>query len=78
MQNFSSLKTPCYVIDETKLINNLEILHGVEERTGTKILLAQKDIFRERLAAVFLRRVSDMRKWVKKIMFFLPPIAKKK
>lgn len=42
MQNFSSLKTPCYVIDEPKLIDNLEILHGVEERTGAKILLAQK------------------------------------
>ncbi len=34
--------TPCYIIDEAKLIRNLEILHGVEERTGAKILLAQK------------------------------------
>lgn len=42
MQNFSSIKTPCYVIDEARLIRNLEILHGVEERTGAKILLAQK------------------------------------
>lgn len=42
MQDFSSIKTPCYVIDEDKLIQNLEILHGVEERTGAKILLAQK------------------------------------
>lgn len=42
MQNFLSLRTPCYVIDEARLIRNLEILHGVEERTGAKILLAQK------------------------------------
>lgn len=42
MQKFSSLKTPCYVIDEARLIHNLEILHGMEERTGAKILLAQK------------------------------------
>lgn len=37
-----ALPTPCYVIDEKKLIENLEILHGVQERTGAKILLAQK------------------------------------
>ncbi|MBR2283662.1 MAG: carboxynorspermidine decarboxylase [Ruminococcus sp.] len=36
------LKTPCYVIDESALIRNLEILHGVEQRTGARILLAQK------------------------------------
>lgn len=42
MNNFAKLKTPCYVIDEAKLIHNLEILHGVEKRTGCKILLAQK------------------------------------
>ena len=34
--------TPCYVIDEEKLRKNLEILRGVRERTGAKILLAQK------------------------------------
>lgn len=39
---FSELKTPCYVIDEQKLIKNLEILDGVQKRTGCKILLAQK------------------------------------
>lgn len=37
-----SLPTPCYVIDEEKLIQNLKILHEVEQRTGAKILLAQK------------------------------------
>ncbi len=39
---FSELPTPCYVIDEQQLINNLEILKGVQDRTGCKILLAQK------------------------------------
>ena len=36
------LPTPVYVIDRDRLIANLEILHGVEERTGCRILLAQK------------------------------------
>ena len=39
---FSELKTPCYVRDEQKLIKNLEILKSVQDRTGCKILLAQK------------------------------------
>ncbi len=39
---FSELPTPVYVIDEDKLIKNLEILAGVQRRTGCKILLAQK------------------------------------
>ncbi|MGI5970123.1 MAG: carboxynorspermidine decarboxylase [Oscillospiraceae bacterium] len=38
----SELRTPCYVIDEEKLEDNLKILRGVSERTGAKILLAQK------------------------------------
>lgn len=42
MTDFSAVRTPCYVIDEEKLIYNLEILCGVEQRTGAKILLAQK------------------------------------
>ena len=39
---WNELPTPAYVIDEEKLTRNLEILRGVEERTGCKILLAQK------------------------------------
>ena len=39
---FSKVHTPCYIIDEGKLIKNLEILKDVQERTGCKILLAQK------------------------------------
>ncbi len=36
------LRTPCYVADERKLEENLSILRSVAERTGAKILLAQK------------------------------------
>lgn len=39
---FNELPTPSYILDEGKLIENLKILHEVEERTGCKILLAQK------------------------------------
>lgn len=38
----NGIETPCYVIDEKKLTQNLEILQGVERRTGCHILLAQK------------------------------------
>lgn len=36
------LQTPCYVIDMDRLKENLEILKGVSDRTGCRILLAQK------------------------------------
>jgi carboxynorspermidine decarboxylase len=39
---FENVNTPCYVVEEQKLIENLEILHQVEERSGCHILLAQK------------------------------------
>ena len=37
-----NVPTPCYIVDESALIRNLEILKGVRDRTGAKILLAQK------------------------------------
>lgn len=39
---FANLPTPCYVLDEAQLRRNGEILAGVAQRTGAKILLAQK------------------------------------
>ncbi len=36
------LPTPCYVVDEKKLEENLTILRETEQETGCKILLAQK------------------------------------
>jgi len=38
----NELPTPCYVIDEGKLEDNLKILRYVQDKTGAKILLAQK------------------------------------
>ncbi|WP_373484399.1 carboxynorspermidine decarboxylase [Acetobacterium sp.] len=39
---FKELPTPCYLVDESLLIKNLEILDGVQKATGCQILLAQK------------------------------------
>ena len=36
------MRTPCYVIQEEKLKENLQILKDLRERTGCRILLAQK------------------------------------
>lgn len=39
---FGKIKTPAYVVDEEKIIRNLEILKRTKEEAGCKILLAQK------------------------------------
>ena len=40
--DFNKVPTPCYVVDETLLIKNLELMDSIQKRTGAKILLAQK------------------------------------
>lgn len=42
MDWINKVNTPCYVIDERRLRDNLEILAEVKRRAGCKILLAQK------------------------------------
>lgn len=42
LPDVSSLKTPCYVVDEAALLRNLRILNNVQEKSGCRILLAQK------------------------------------
>ncbi len=42
MTNSYNVPTPCYVVDESLLVKNLEILADVKKRSGCKILLAQK------------------------------------
>ena len=42
MTNKENLPTPCYVVEEAKIKKNLEILRGVMDCTGARILLAQK------------------------------------
>lgn len=76
------LQTPCYVIDEKKMRENLEILKKVQEDTGCKILLAQKAFSGFALypmigkylagttASGLLRQGLDMKRWGKRIMFF--------
>ena len=39
---FTELPTPCYLLDENRLVQNLAVLRDVARRTGAKILLAQK------------------------------------
>ena len=39
---FRNIKIPCYILDEKALIKNAELLGKVAERTGCKMLLAQK------------------------------------
>jgi len=39
---YEDLRTPSYIVSESALRKNLEILKDVEERSGAKILLAQK------------------------------------
>ena len=36
------LPTPCYVLDEAQLRKNGEVLRGLQQRTGCRVLLAQK------------------------------------
>lgn len=40
--NINLLPTPCYIVDERLIVKNLKILKNVMDRTGCKILLAQK------------------------------------
>ncbi len=41
-KNLNALQTPCYVVDEQRLIRNLSILREVAGLAGCKVLLAQK------------------------------------
>ncbi len=40
--NFNEIKTPAYIVDERLLENNLRVLRSICDRTGCRILLAQK------------------------------------
>lgn len=41
-KDLMGVQTPCYVVDEKRLRENLTILRQVAEEAGCKILLAQK------------------------------------
>jgi carboxynorspermidine decarboxylase len=40
--DFTKIPSPCYVIDETRLRNNLTLIRNVKERSGAEIILAFK------------------------------------
>ena len=42
MHTLSGIRTPCYVVDEAKLVDNLKLLDAVRREAGCRILLAQK------------------------------------
>lgn len=54
----SELPTPCFVVEEAALRRNLEILAGVQQRTGCKILLAQKAFSMFRVYPMIARYLS--------------------
>ena len=54
----SERPTPCFVVREASLKRNLEILSGVNKRTGCKILLAQKAFSMFRVYPLIARYLS--------------------
>lgn len=42
MLDYSKVKSPCYVLDEKRLRNNMEILNNIQKATGVKIICALK------------------------------------
>ena len=79
------LPTPCYVIDEKKLKENLQILKEIQEEAGCKILLAQKAFscfYEYPLIGRYLdgttasmRQDLEKKKWERKTMF-LPRLTR--
>ena len=82
----NELKTPCYVIDEGKLTENLKILHHVMQRTGAKILLAQKafsafceyPLIGKYLSGTTASGLWHRKRWEKKTMSSVRHICRKK
>jgi len=58
--DYSKVPSPCYVIDEIKLEENLKILHHLEEASGAKILLALKAFSMFKLAPLMMRYLSGV------------------
>jgi carboxynorspermidine decarboxylase len=40
--NYKDIPSPCFVLEEEKLINNLQLIHDVQSRSGGHIILALK------------------------------------
>ena len=81
----AAIRTPFYVVDETLLKKNLEILKDTAERAGCRILLAQKafsmysvyPLIRQYLSGTgFMRHGLEKRSLAGRPMCFLPPTAR--
>ncbi|SMF29278.1 carboxynorspermidine decarboxylase [Alteromonadaceae bacterium Bs31] len=55
-----SLPSPCYVVDEAKIEDNLRILHYVQEQSGAKILLALKAFSMYSLAPLVMKYLKGV------------------
>jgi len=42
MFDLDNVPTPCYVLDEARLLQNLAVLDDVQQRTGCRVILALK------------------------------------
>ena len=56
--DLSRVPSPCFVIDEVRLRENLEVLHGVSQAADTKILLALKAFSMWSLAPLISEHLS--------------------
>ena len=55
---FYQLPTPCYLLDEGELRKNAEILGALAERTGCRVLLAQKAFSNFNLYPIFKKHLA--------------------
>lgn len=55
-----SLPCPAFIVDEHRLIRNLEVLAGVRERTGCRVLLALKGFAMWKLAPLISRYLDGI------------------
>lgn len=86
---WQEIPTPCYVVDEKKLKQNLKILQNLEQETGCHVLLAQKAFSMFSLypligqyisgttaSGIFEARLGK-RRWERKIMYLHRLIRKR-
>lgn len=60
LPDFSKIPTPCYVVDERRIEDNLKILADVQRRSGCKVLLALKSFALHDLASLIGQHLSGV------------------
>ena len=80
LRDTAAIRTPFYVVDETLLKKNLEILKDTAERAGCRILLAQKAFSMYSVYPLIRQYLSgtdlEKRSLAGRPMCFLPPTAR--